>query len=346
MIRTASYVLCLWCVLAVPAARAHSGADFMAVDDFGVGHPGEGTVNSGYGVESYPGGDELSSELGFFVSPLHRVGIGVDARFTEDANGDWVYSSVSPRVQIQLTDPHKDTLFKIGLSVGYQFAEDVSVQETVTTFEEITVYKNVPKAATVAVVSPAAGSGGGTTDPPCNPLFDLDCEPGPKLNGGNSTRHSGHTTTTTSTSGGGGNSGGGSEKVAVRERVKKRTTTTRGGGGHQGIHNHDARQWMSRMVVETNIGKTKVVGNLIAAFPEDDHAYWGYGVGLRRSVLIDELALGLEAIGDFLPGGEHELIASAHYNLTDKLTLRAGVGAGLNDKSPDYTMRVGMLWRF
>ena len=134
--------------------------------------------------------------------------------------------------------------------------------------------------------------------------------------------------------------------MAVKERVKKRTTTTRGGGGHQGIHNHDARQWTGRLVVETSIGKTKVVGNLISTFPSNDHAYWGYGLGARRPLIIEELALGIEAVGDFLPGGEHEIIASAHYNLSDALTLRVGAGIGLNDDSPDYTFRTGLMYRF
>ena len=340
-------------VLAVPAARAHHGSEFLSLEDYGIGHPGEGLINSGFDIESYPNGDEISSELGFFISPMHRVGFGVDVRFTEDANGDWVYSSVSPKLQIQLTDPHKDTRFKIGVSVGYQFAEDVSVQDTVTTFEEITVFREVPNqsAAELTTASSASsagsgsGSGGGTTNPPCNPLFDLDCKPEPKPKGGPAPRHSGHTTTTTTTSGGGGSSGG-KEKVAVKEKVRKRTTTTRGGGGHQGIHNHDSRQWMGRLVVETTIGKTKVVGNLISTFPSNDHAYWGYGLGVRRSFVIEELALGLEAVGDFLPGGEHEVIGSAHYNLTEKLTLRVGAGVGLNDDSPDYTFRTGLMWRF
>ena len=106
------------------------------------------------------------------------------------------------------------------------------------------------------------------------------------------------------------------------------------------------RQWMSRLVGETNIGKTKVVGNLVGAFPEDDHAYWGYGVGVRRSFIIDELALGVEAVGDFLAGGEHELIGALHYEVSDKLTVKAGAGIRLNDASPDLTVRTGLTMKF
>ena len=198
---TRCFAICLGCALAASVAGAHQGGDFIALEDYAIGHQGEGSLGTGYDVESYSGGDEISSTQSFFISPLPRIGVGVDVRFGEDANGDWVYSSVSPRLQVQLTDPHKDTRFKIGLSVGYQFAEDISVQDTVTTFEEITVYRDAPLVTATETTTTVIDTGEEETT--CNPLFDLDCEP-KSAKSKKTTKHSGHRTTTTTTSGGGG----------------------------------------------------------------------------------------------------------------------------------------------
>jgi len=211
----------------------------------------------------------------------------LNVRFAEDGRGDWVYSSVTPRVQIQLTDPHADGKIRVGMSFGYQFAEDLSYEETTTTFEDIVIRK--PKTTRqVTTVLPRSESGGGETA--CNPLLDLDCEP---VASGRSPRHTGShrpvvTATSTSTV-----SSGGETEV---KRVETTTTTRKGVSSHQGIHDHDSRQWFGRLIVETEIGKTKLTGNLIGTLPEDDHAYWGYGVGARRPV-AERLAVGIEFTG-------------------------------------------------
>ena len=320
-------------VLLLPALWAHHGAEFIALDDYDVGHRGDGHLNVGFDLERFDGADELSSELSVFVSPMSRVGVGVDVRFAEDGRGDWVYSSVTPRVQVQLTDPHADRRFKLGVSFGYQFAEDLSYEERTTTFEDVVVRR--PRRATQVVVPAAApdDGGGGVTD--CNPLLDLDCKPGEKHAGSHAPVVTGSTTTAVA--------GGGETEI---RRVATTTTTRKGVSSHQGIHDHDSRQWFGRVIVETEIGKTKLTGNLISTFPDDDHAYWGYGLGARRPVAGEKLAAGVEFVGDFLEGGEHEAIGSLHYKLGSRATARLGFGFGLTDESPDFTLRTGLLWRF
>ena len=327
----------------LPAIWAHHGSEFIALDDYDIGHAGDGLLNAGFDLERFGGEDELSAEIDAFVTPLPRVGLGVNVRFAEDGRGDWVYSSVSPRVQVQLTDPHAEGRFKLGLSFGYQFAEDLSYDETTTSYEEIVIRRPAERRVTVAAApAPSGGGEGGGTgggEPDCNPLFDLDCTP---PSGGRTPKHTGShapvvtgTRTTTVSAGG----------ETVTRRVEKTTTTRKGVSSHRGIHNHDARQWFGRLIIETEIGKTKLTGNLISTVPEDDHAYWGYGLGARRP-LTDRIAAGLEVTGDFIEGGEHEAIASVHYRFTDRATARLGLGVGLTDESPDFTLRTGLVWRF
>ena len=117
------------------------------------------------------------------------------------------------------------------------------------------------------------------------------------------------------------------------------------GHGHSGIHNHDVDQWLARLILETEIGKTKVTGNVISTYPEGDDANWGYGIGVRHPV-GERLALGVEAIGDFESDGEHEVVGSVHYSLSARATARIGVGFGLTDESPDFSLQTGLVWKF
>ena len=278
---------------------AHHGSEFIALDDYDVGHPGDGLLNTGFDLERFDGEDELSVETGLFVSPLPRVGVGVDVRF----------------------------------------AEDLSYDETTTTYEDVVI--RTPKTerqVVVAAPAPAVdpGDGGG---PDCNPLLDLDCVPAAS---GPAPKHSGSHApvvagTTTKTVG----SGGETETV----RVATTSTTRKGVSSHKGIHDHDSRQWFGRLIVETEIGETKLTSNLISTFPDDDQGYWGYGIGAQRSI-VERLAAGLEVVGDFSDGGEHEAIASLHYNVGSRATARLGVGCGLTEESPDLTLRTGLIWRF
>lgn len=317
-------------------AHGHHAADFFTLEGFDTGHQGDGYLNSSFDWEKYGGIDELSATAGVFYSPLPRLGFGVDLRTAEDPAGDWVYSSLTPKAVIQLSDPHKDSQFKFAVSVSYQFAEDLSQEETITSVEEITTFVDEP------VFTSSQPSPTDPEVPACNPLFDLDCTPTDAA--AREPRHTGtHSTTTSSSSTS--TRVVGTTRKAVTERIETKTTTrTR---GHKGIHNHDSRQWMTRMVMQTEIGKTKIIANLIGAFPEDDQAYWGYSIGAKRRV-FDHLALSVEGIGDLSPDSdrEHTIITGAHIDVNARSTVKVGAGFGLSENSPDFTLRAGLIWRF
>ena len=330
-------------VAAPLAATAHHGAEFAALDSFEIGHPGEGYLLSGFDFESFASGDELSSEVSLFISPLPRIGIGADVRFAESGGGSWEFSSVTPRLTFQLSDPHGDSRVKFGLSIGYQFARDLRETQTRTTVTETVTYEDVPTTRTVTVDQSANTPAAETpAEPACNPLFDLDCPQTKKLR--SSAKHGGiadgDSTTSSSTSQ---QTVTGSERQRIVTREETTTTTT--SGGHSGIHNHDANQWVGRLTAETYIGKTQIVGNLIATLPEGDRTYWGYGIGARHPI-SKKLALGAEFIGDFNSSGEHEAIGSLLYDLRENTTLRISAGTGLPSESPDYTLRAALLFRF
>ena len=206
-----------------------------------------------------------------------------------------------------------------------------------TTFEDIVIQTPESERQVIVAAPEVQPPDGG--DPECNPLLDLDCVP---ASPGRTPKHTGeHAPVVTGTETKTITTGGETETV----RVATTTKTRKGVSSHRGIHDHDSRQWFGRLIVETEIGQTKVVANLISTLPEDDHAYWGYGIGARREV-IGKLAAGLEVIGDFSAGGEHEAIASLHYGVGDHATARLGVGFGLTDESPDLSLRTGLIWRF
>ncbi len=327
------------------AATAHHGAEFAALESFEIGHPGEGYLLSGFDFESFSTGDELSSEVSFFISPLPRIGIGADVRFAETGGGgSWEYSSVTPRLTVQLSDPHGDSPVKFGLSLGYQFARDLRETRTRTTVTETTTFEDVPTSRTVTTSQPVQSTTPTEpTKPTCNPLFDLDC---PQTKGQrHGAKHGGiadsHSTSTSSSTSQQTVTGSERRKVVTREE----TTTTSTSGGHSGIHNHHANQWIGRLTAETQIGKTQIVGNLIATLPEGDRTHWGYGIGARHPI-SKKIALGAECIGEFESSGEHEAIGSLSYDFQENTTLRISVGTGLTSESPSYTLRAALLWRF
>lgn len=349
-------------MLLTPVVMAHHGDEMVVLESYDIGHPGDGHLLGTFDFERYGGIDELSSEVSLFFSPLKRVGIGVDVRFAEEGDGDWVFSSVTPRLQVQLTDPDSDGRLRAGFSVGYQFSEDLRRTKTVTTVDETVRRVTVPAVAeprkTRRVVieevkeEPPVGDGGGTVEEPCDPLFDLDCEQGKvskKRRKGRSKHGAGHVVTATtekrtvveSEVDGGGSKGETTKEV--RERVERTEEVQE--RDHEGIHNHHANQWLGRLVVEAEIGKSTVVGNLIAVRPDGDDVLWGYGLGIKRP-LAGAFSGALEVIGDLDAGGQHEVVGSVSCELGKGVMVRVAAGTGLTSESADVTLRGGVLWRF
>lgn len=121
-----------------------------------------------------------------------------------------------------------------------------------------------------------------------------------------------------------------------------------GGGGHShaGIHQHGIDAWHARLIAEMNLGeKTRLVGNLIALFPDDGNAALGYALGLRHEV-SHGFAAGLEATGDFSRHRHHEALAAVYLTPMHALTVKLGAGTGIGSRGPDYSLRAGLVWRF
>jgi hypothetical protein len=111
------------------------------------------------------------------------------------------------------------------------------------------------------------------------------------------------------------------------------------------VHNHDSDALMSRLIIEGDYGATKAVFNLISVVRDGGGADWGYAAGVRHKV-AEQVALGVEAIGDFDSQGWHELVGGVYIEPIHTLTLKIGVGFGLTEATPDFTLRTGFIWRF
>lgn len=111
------------------------------------------------------------------------------------------------------------------------------------------------------------------------------------------------------------------------------------------IHNHDADAFVGRFIAEADLGGTKIVANLLSLVADGDEAAWGYAVGARHKV-TKEVALGVEALGDFKSDGWQELVAGAYLEPSHMITLKIGVGFGLTEATPDFTLRTGLTYRF
>lgn len=119
-------------------------------------------------------------------------------------------------------------------------------------------------------------------------------------------------------------------------------------GNGRGIHRHGESGWYSRLIFEADVAEhTRMVLNLISFVSgEGGGPGFGYAAGLRHEVNHD-LSFGMEAIGDFRSyGSSHEVLLTAMVGLPRHLALRLGVGGGLTQASPDFSMHAGLLWRF
>jgi hypothetical protein len=110
------------------------------------------------------------------------------------------------------------------------------------------------------------------------------------------------------------------------------------------IHAHGVDAFVGRLIIDGNItSDLKAVFNLLnVAGPG---TAWGYAAGLRQKV-SDQFSVGIEGMGDFKKNGWQELVGGLYIQPTHALTLKVGVGFGLNETTPDFTLRTGLILRF
>lgn len=117
-------------------------------------------------------------------------------------------------------------------------------------------------------------------------------------------------------------------------------------GGHIGIHQHGVDAWHARFITESSLGKdTRLLTNFIAFFPDEGNAALGYGIGIRHSFNHD-FGIGLELSGDLSTHRYHEAVFGVYYSPVHSMTLKFGIGQGLNSFSSDLSLRTGLVWRF
>lgn len=368
-------LIALVLVILTGSVAAHHGDEFFVLEDYEVPSILGGHLSGSFDWEKFNGSDEFSAETMVMMTIAPQVAFSIGTSVMDHGDG-WKYSSVTPRLHVQLTPPDWEFPLRVSLSLGYQIVDGAAghanKRVSVVTYEKVTEQVPVTSGTTASptvievpvttttttttttTVPSTGGNGTGTgNDNPCDPNVDVDCPPAPP--------HAGHTggepttVTTTQTTSQTTNqtttvSSSDPGTTQTKTRVKKvkhvQKVIQDPGLDYSGsIHNHDENLWTGRLIIEGDFGKTKALVNLIGLSPEGAAPAWGYAAGVRRQI-THSLGLGVEAIGDFAPDGMHEVIIGGFINPTHHLTVKIGAGFGLTEASSDFSLRTGFTYRF
>lgn len=241
------------------AAQAHHGMDFLTVQSYEIPGPLGAYLFTDFEWERTDGDNEYGIEPGLLLGLLPRTALEVQASFGKEPGGDWRYQSVTPSLLIQLTPPDSKSPFRVALSAGYEFADELE---------------------------------------------------------------------------------------AVEEEHEEGDEHGEEEHGHsEGGHHHGVDGFEGRLIFEYEAGDWLFGTNFVADTDENDDAAFGYSAGVRYRV-CQGFATGVEAHGDFEGGGEHELIAGFYFEPVHSAVIKIGAGFGLNEESPDFSLRTGLVWRF
>jgi hypothetical protein len=101
---------------------------------------------------------------------------------------------------------------------------------------------------------------------------------------------------------------------------------------------------VARFIVGNSIGEGAIVANIGV-----EHAHAGtraiYAVGYRPDMEAAR-TWGIEAEGVLRSGEQHEVIVAGYGQISDRLTVKAGVGAAIGTGKPLALIRTGVVWRF
>ena len=115
---------------------------------------------------------------------------------------------------------------------------------------------------------------------------------------------------------------------------------------HRGIHRHGEEGVTARLIVEAALGHhDKLIFNLINFTPRQGYTGWGYAAGWRHEFNHD-FATSVEAIGDYESTGYQQAVVAAHWSPWHSMTFKLGLGAGLSDETPDFSVVTGLVYRF
>ena len=125
---------CMLGLAALPFAaspvQAHHGMDFITVQSWEV----PGSIGSdAFGAylftdfewERADSDNEYGIEPGVLFGLLPRTGLEIQSRFGKEPGGDWRYTSVTPSLLFQITPPDSSFPFRVAVSAGYEFADEL-----------------------------------------------------------------------------------------------------------------------------------------------------------------------------------------------------------------------------
>jgi hypothetical protein len=327
-------------LLLVANARAHHGLEFMILQEGTAPEPWSITpfVSSSFSQGGH--GDETKIEGGMLLGLTHGVGLGVSTSYIDIEGADWRYTSTTPYLTLQLFQSDSLPWLRIGVYAGYQIAADPE-----HAYREVIVYQTpTAKPSTTSVTTSATPA-----------------KPSKNSQAGQTTRH---------TTGGGGGGGGPdaptggthnhtvaapttSTAIVRRKEIKPaapipvvQRIPVDPYAGATGIHRHGEEGLVARLMADIDFGKRdRLVMNLINFTPQSGHVGWGYGIGWRHRFHHD-LAVSVEATGDFDSTAYHEVLGAFHWSPVDWLLLKVGAGTGLGTRSSDFSLHSGLVLRF
>ena len=366
--------------------RAHHGQDFLLVQDYQVPSVWDGSVFSGFEWSKSGGTDELSVETGMMLGIAPRLSLGAAVHFADEGDGwnfssvtpmlqfqltppssDWPFkvSFMAGYVFAEPSDEsYSTTVYEPYFLPGKSIPAATGTQISTT---------NVTLAPLPPVVRRPSRQAGPPVDPPddthCGPDYGPDAPPCPEKQprSTKNVRHAGHGSGTphpipiklpvqpdTPTASGPSNNGsaagrstaGKGRAASGQMAYRKRVVKVPADHAHTGIHRHGENGFQARLIVETDLtASDKLLFNLIHLTPESGKPAWGYAAGLRHS-FSHEWAVGVEAIGDFGDANEHEMVLGGYFSPNHHATFKLGVGFGLTEVSPDFSLRTGFVIRF
>lgn len=104
--------------------------------------------------------------------------------------------------------------------------------------------------------------------------------------------------------------------------------------------------WNARLMLEVDVTEAdRVVGNLVHFNGRGTGAQWGYAAGWRHAFHHD-LAVSVEALGNFNRENWHQAVVAAHYAPVHWGLIKLGAAFGLTAETPDLSLITGFLVRF
>ena len=339
------------------AAGAHHGLDYLVLQDGTAPALWKLTSFTAADLSRMDGFDEYNIETGMLLGLGRDIGLGVGFGFLDEDSADWRYSSVTPYLSLPLFRSEDVPWLKVSLYAGYQFAAETPQEyQTVVSYElpdGTPVPAPIETAGTRSKTTRSGGTGVASTGSKKSAAksFPNPTGPTPQRHGGG-------------TGGGGGpdDTGGGGHNHPVAAPVAAPRQTQEAAPvepvrverkvpidhhrGATGIHRHGENGMVARLIASVQLSeKNMMVMNFINFTPETGNVGWGYAVGYRHAFHHD-LAMSLEAIGDFDSTVNHEVVLGVHYSPIHRVLVRVGAGTGIGTNSADFSLHTGLVIRF